>query len=282
MVFSVASFNINSVRLRAPLLRDWLAEHRPDVVGLQEIKCETKLFPHADLATIGDDLAYDIFVHGQKSYNGVALLIKKNKDAPPPRLIREHLFSPTTCDQQEAEPHPARYIEAEVNHMRLINIYAPNGNPVHDDSGGHSEKFLYKISWLKELKRYIEQELLANDIPTLVFGDFNVCPEDIDCYDATAMAGDALLQPESRAAFRGLLSIGLIDLFRSHHPREELCYSYWDYQAGAFQKNNGLRIDFILASPALADSLTQVTIDNAPRHREKPSDHTPVVAQFAL
>ncbi|MGI9461851.1 MAG: exodeoxyribonuclease III [Alphaproteobacteria bacterium] len=269
MVFSVASFNVNSVRVRLPILQTWLTQHQPDVLALQEIKCEEKNFPATDLQLVAG-VDYDIFVVGQKSYNGVAMLCKKKYAA---KLINHQLM---------ADMAQSRFLDIAVNGVRVINIYAPNGNPVFaNDQTTHSEKFLYKINWLQSLYDYL-QPMADNEIPFLMVGDYNICPEDIDCYDANLLKNDALLQPESRAAFRHLQFLGLIDLFRGQHPREPMCYSYWDYTKGAFQKNNGLRIDHCLATAQLADRLTDIVIDQKPRHAEQPSDHTPIIAYFDI
>ncbi|MDI9313621.1 MAG: exodeoxyribonuclease III [Hydrotalea sp.] len=272
MTFSVATFNINSVRIRVPLLLSWLAKNKPDVLCLQEIKCEEKDFPLMELQHVADGLDYDIFILGQKSYNGVATFVKKTHGA---KLISNKL-----PNDPPALTH-SRFLDIAVNGIRVINIYAPNGNPVFDDGGKHSEKFTYKIDWLTALHDYLAN-LARGETPVVIVGDYNICPEDIDCYDTKKMAGDALLHPESRAAFRRLQSIGLIDLFRAQYPDEPMCYSYWDYTGGAFQKNNGLRIDHCMATAQLADRLTAITIDQDPRHAEKPSDHTPVIAVFDL
>ena len=225
-----------------------------------------------ELQRVADGLDYDIFILGQKSYNGVATLVKKEHGA---KLITNQL-----PNDPPTKTH-SRFIDIMARGIRVINIYAPNGNPVFDEHGKHHEKFMYKLDWLSALHDYVAG-LIKNETPMVMVGDYNICPEDIDCYDPEKMAGDALLQPQSRAAFRRLQAMGLVDLFRAHHPGEPMCYTYWDYTGGAFQKNNGLRIDHCLATAQLADRMTDIMVDAAPRHAEKPSDHTPVVARFGI
>ena len=248
----IATFNVNSVRARLPNLLAWLEEAQPDIVCLQEIKVETDSFPLMEIKAAG----YEALIHGQKSYNGVAILSRQ-----PLELVSTSL--------DEADPL-ARYIEARLGNMHIINIYAPNGNPLG------SEKFPYKLAWMDKLTARA-RTLLVSEIPFLITGDFNIIPEDQDCYNPAAWTGDALFQPESRAAWRRLLNLGLYDAFRSIYPHAPEAYTFWDYQAGAWPRNLGIRIDHALLSPQLIDHLQETTIDKTPRGQEKASDHTPFI-----
>lgn len=246
----IATFNVNSVRARLANLEAWLASAQPDIVCLQEIKCETELFP----AIAG----YHALAHGQKSYNGVAILSRE-----PAELVRNSL---------NADDPQSRYLEVRIGGITIINIYAPNGNPLG------SEKFPYKLDWLARLTARAK-ELLAAEEPFLITGDYNIIPEELDCYNPANWLGDALFQPESRAAYRRLLNLGLYDAFRALHPTAAE-YTFWDYQAGAWQRNNGIRIDHALLSPKLADRLVSCSIDKNPRGEEKASDHIPLIVEL--
>jgi exodeoxyribonuclease III len=245
----LATFNVNSIRARLPNVLAWLESATPDAVLVQEIKCEDADFPLMEITAAG----YEALIKGQKAYHGVALLTRT-----PASLVLD------TLDNGEA-----RYLEADYMGLRLINIYAPNGNPLG------SEKFPYKLGWLAKLEARLKT-LLADEVPFLVGGDFNIIPEELDCYNAAAWKGDALFQPESRAAYRRLLNLGLYDAFRALHPTA-LEYTFWDYQGGAWPQNHGIRIDHFLLSPLVADRLLQCSIDKAPRGAEKASDHTPLI-----
>jgi exodeoxyribonuclease-3 len=245
----IATFNVNSIRARLANLLTWLEAAKPDAVILQEIKCEAQDFPALELKAAG----YEALIKGQKAYHGVAILTR----------------IPTTIVKDTLDAGEARYLEADWQGLRLINIYAPNGNPMG------SEKFPYKLGWLAKLETRLK-ELLSQEVPFLVGGDFNIIPEDIDCYSPSAWANDALFQPESRTAYRRLLNLGLYDAYRALHPTTQE-YTFWDYQAGAWPQNHGIRIDHFLLSPLLADRLLQCNIDKAPRSAEKASDHTPVI-----
>jgi len=248
----IATWNVNSVKVRLPRLIDWLGRAQPDVVLLQELKCVDDAFPCAAL----EELGYNLALHGQKTYNGVAILAKR-----PIEDVRRGLPGGDGDVQ-------ARYIEATVGGVRVASIYLPNGNPVD------TEKFAYKLAWLDRLHAHA-QALLEAEETFVLGGDYNVCPEDRDCYDPIAFANDALCRPESRGRFRALVYLGLTEAFRAFHPRE-VAYSYWDYQGGAWEKDHGLRIDHLLASPQAADRLKAAGIDRTPRGMERPSDHTPV------
>lgn len=261
----IATWNVNSVKARLPLVTGWLREAQPDVVLLQELKCETDAFPALEFA----DLGYTGIVVGQKSYNGVALLSKLPIDADAGVLTRL---------PGEPEDEQARYIEATVTAaqggVRIASLYLPNGNPV----GG--EKYFYKLRWLERLKTRAT-ELLATGRPFVLGGDFNIIPAPEDVYDPAAWEEDALFRLESRRKFRELLNLGLTDAFRARHPGEPRAYSFWDYQQGCWPRDCGLRIDHFLLSPQSADRLVTCTIDRGPRARDKASDHTPVVVELA-
>jgi exodeoxyribonuclease III len=267
--FHAVTWNINSVRLRLPLLLDFLSTHTPDVVSLQEIKTVNETFPFAEIEALG----YNCAVYGQKSYNGVALLSKTpfedvTRGLPP---------------LEEDEP-PARYIEAVVpfqgSIVRVTSIYAPNGNPVYSDAGDFSAKYAYKLRWHEALNRHA-QALLKYEEPLLLSGDFNIIPAPEDVHDPAAWEGDALYRPESRAVFHALKHQGFIDAVRICAPFDE-AYTFWDYQVGAWAKNNGIRIDHHLLSSYAANHLSEVILHKNERSREKPSDHVPVSVYLNL
>lgn len=251
----IASWNVNSIKARLDHAGSWLERHRPDVLMLQELKGLE--FPAEAFAAQGYESAFV----SQKSYNGVAMLSRR------PLEIVARALPGDEADEQ------ARYLEADLDGVRLINIYLPNGNPVG------TEKFTYKLAWMKRLHRRLAA-LRQDGVPVAVGGDFNVIPADRDCHDPQAWADDALFQPESRAWFRALLSLGYYDAFRVLHE-EGGHYTFWDYQAGAWPANKGIRIDHFLLSPCLTDRLESCTIDAAPRGMERASDHTPIVVEWA-
>ena len=252
----IATWNVNSVKARLEAATAWLKEAVPDVVCLQEIKCTDDTFP----AAIFEDLGYNCAVHGQKTYNGVAILSKRPLEDVTPRL-----------PGGDGDEH-ARYLEALVpgdkGMLRVASIYAPNGNPIGTD------KFAYKLAWLERLCARA-RALLAFEEPVALMGDYNVIPMPEDCYDPAAWANDALFQPESRAALRRVENLGYTDAFRACNA-QPYQYTFWDYQAGAWQKDHGIRIDHILLSPQALDRLKACAIDKRVRGREKPSDHVPV------
>lgn len=254
----LATWNVNSVRARLPLVLDWLAEATPDIVLFQELKCETSAFPTAALAAAG----YAGLVVGQKSYNGVALLARAPLTVTP---VCDHLPGDATDEQ-------ARYVEGEVAGLRVASLYVPNGNPVD------SAKYPYKLAWMARL-RTRAQALLTEGVPLILGGDFNVIPAAEDVYDPQGWAEDALFRLDTRRSYRALLNLGLTDAFRALHPQARAAYSFWDYQGGAWPRNQGLRIDHFLIAPAVVDRLDACTIDRAPRARDKASDHTPVVLE---
>jgi exodeoxyribonuclease-3 len=248
----IATWNVNSIKARLPRVLEWLETAQPDVALLQELKVTDEAFPREPI----EDLGYNIATHGQKTYNGVAILSKR-----PIEDVQRGLPGDDGDEQ-------ARYIEATVDTVRVASIYLPNGNPTD------SEKFPYKLAWMDRLIEHA-RGLLRLEEATVLGGDYNVIPEDRDCYDPAGFAADALCRPESRARWRQLQYLGLTEAFRARHP-ELTAYSYWDYQRGAWQKDNGVRIDHLLLSPQAADRLGEVAIDRAPRGKERPSDHTPV------
>jgi len=256
----VSSFNVNSLKARLGNLKDWLKEAGPDVVCLQETKCTDDTFPRGEI----EDLGYNVVFHGQKTYNGVAILSKHPIDEAIPGL-----------PGGDGDEH-ARYLEAVISidggALRVASIYLPNGNPIG------TEKFAYKLAWMDRLIAHAT-ELLKYEEPLILAGDYNVIPMPEDCFDPKAWEGDALFQPESRAKFRELLNLGLTDAFRACH-KEPHRYTFWDYQAGCWPKDKGIRIDHLLLSPQAADRLKACDIDKEPRGREKPSDHTPIWAEF--
>jgi exodeoxyribonuclease III len=252
----IATWNVNSIKARLEPAVAWLKAAKPDVVCLQEIKSTDDTFPRETFEALG----YNCAVHGQKTYNGVAILSKRPLEDVTPRL-----------KGNDADDH-ARYIEALVTGdkgvLRIASIYAPNGNPLG------TEKFTYKLGWLERLYGHA-RDLLANEEPLALMGDYNIIPEDKDCYDPKAWLGDALFQPQSKAALRKIEYLGFTDAFRARHG-EAGQYTFWDYQAGSWRKNQGIRIDHILLSPQAADRLAACEIDRDVRDGEKPSDHVPI------
>ena len=250
---TIATWNVNSINARLPNVLDWLGTAQPDIALLQEIKCVDPAFPTEAVGELG----YNAAVHGQKSYNGVAILARR-----PIEDVRRGLPGDEGDEQ-------ARYLEATVGDLRVATIYLPNGNPIG------TEKFAYKLAWMNRLRAHAAA-LLDLDQPVVLGGDYNVIPEPEDCHDPKAWAGDALFQPESRRALRAILHLGYTEAFRALHPDERGAYSFWDYQGGAFQLDHGIRIDHLLLSPQAADRLLACAIDKAPRRQPKASDHTPV------
>jgi exodeoxyribonuclease III len=257
----IATFNINGVKARLPALLDWLNGSEADVVALQEIKCEDHAFPRLEI----EERGWNVAVHGQKGFNGVALLSRRPLEAVATGLPGDD------ADQQ------ARWIEAtvsgETGALRVCGLYLPNGNPAP------GPKYDYKLAWMARLEARV-RALLAEETPAALVGDYNVIPEPRDTYSPQAWADDALFLPETRAAFRRIVHLGLTDAFRA--LCEETAYSFWDYQGGAWRNNRGIRIDHILLTPQAADRLRAVGIDRSVRGGEKPSDHVPVWATLAL
>ena len=255
----IATFNVNSIKARLGNLKDWLDEAKPDIACLQEIKCIDDAFPKGEI----EELGYNVAVHGQKTYNGVAI------------LSRHPLEDVTAGLPGDKSDEQARYLEAIVSVdggvVRVASIYLPNGN-------GGEDKYAYKLKWMDRLIKHA-RDLLSHEEPLVLAGDYNVIPTEDDVYDPVAWAEDALFLPQTRAKFHELLNLGLTDAFRACHT-EAHRYSFWDYQRGAWQKDHGLRIDHLLLSPQAVDRLTGCDIDRAVRGREKPSDHVPVWASF--
>ena len=252
----IATWNVNSIKARLPNVLEWLKAAEPDVVCLQEIKCLTENFPRLEI----EDAGYSVAVHGQKTYNGVAILARGNIED-----VRTGL--PGVSEDEQA-----RYIEGVVEldgrMVRVASIYLPNGNPVD------SEKFPYKLRWMDALRDHAA-DLLTLEEAVVLAGDYNIIPEDGDVYDPDRWRDDALFRLESRRKFRAILNLGYTEAYRTLH-REIGRYTFWDYQGGAWQKGFGLRIDHLLLSPQATDLLDACDIDTAPRGKPKASDHTPI------
>lgn len=252
----IATFNINGIKARIGALSDWLKEAEPDVAVLQEIKSVDENFPREHF----EDLGYTVETHGQKSFNGVAILS---------RLPLEDVSRGLPGDPQDEQ---ARWIEATVmgerDAVRICGLYLPNGNPAP------GPKYDYKLAWMERLHARAKS-LMADESPALITGDFNIIPQSEDAEKPAEWEEDALFRPQSRAAFRRIMHLGFTEAFRARHP-EPGHYSFWDYQAGAWQRNNGIRIDHFLLTPSCADMLTDCQIDSAVRGKDKPSDHVPV------
>ena len=252
----IATWNVNSIKQRIDSAQTWLKERQPDLVCLQETKCVDEAFPRMEFEALG----YNVAVHGQKTFNGVALLSKYRFDEVNAGLPGD-----------KGDDH-ARFIEAVVTTaegaLRIASIYLPNGNPPQTD------KYTYKIAWMRRLAAYARERLLLEE-PLVLAGDYNVIPAAADARNPQAWTEDALYLPQTRDEFRALVNLGLTDAVRASSDEAGL-YTFWDYQAGAWQKNNGIRIDHVLLSPRAADRLNDVGIDRHVRTWEKPSDHVPV------
>ncbi len=252
----IATWNVNSVRQRLDSLQAWLKERAPDIVCLQEIKCQDDAFPREPLEALG----YNVAVHGQKTFNGVALLSKLPFDEVAPGLIG---------DESDVQ---ARFLEALVSTkngvVRVVSLYLPNGNPAPGD------KYDYKLRWMDRLNAFAADRLKLEE-PLVLAGDYNVIPAPRDAKRPKAWVNDALFLPPTREKFRSLINLGFTDAIRATSDDGGL-YSFWDYQAGAWQKNDGIRIDHLLLSPQAADKLVDAGIDKHVRSWDKPSDHVPV------
>jgi exodeoxyribonuclease III len=251
-VLKIATFNVNGIRSRLPHLLTWLEREAPDVACLQELKMASETFPIGDLRMAG----YEAIWHGQRSWNGVAILARGTQ---PKERCRVLPGDPT-------DEH-SRYIEAEVHGILVGCLYLPNGNPQP------GPKFEYKLKWFERLIAHAS-ELVASPQPVVLCGDYNVVPTDFDIYNPRSWLKDALLQPESRAAYQRMLDQGWLDALRAKHPDERI-YTFWDYFRQAWQRNAGLRIDHLLLNRALAEHLVDAGIDTWMRALEKPSDHAP-------
>jgi exodeoxyribonuclease-3 len=254
----IASWNLNSVKARLPHLLAFLEDARPDVLCLQETKCLAQDFPALELKGLG----YNIEAIGQRSYNGVALVSNR----PAERVVTSLLGN-----DEDEQP---RYIEASFGAVRVASVYLPNGNPVG------TEKFSYKLAWMERLIEHT-RELLRFEIPFVLAGDYNICPTDDDVYDPVAFRDDALCRLEARSRFHALLYLGLTDAYRVFHA-EPHRYTFWDYQAGRWHRDEGLRIDHLLLSPHATDRIAACDIDKKPRAKERSSDHTPVWCELAV
>lgn len=255
----IATFNINGIGARLPALLQWLQETQPDVACLQELKAPQEKFPEAALQEIG----YEAIWQGQKSWNGVAILARGVK----PQEIRRGLPG-------DPEDEQSRYIEALVNGVRICGLYLPNGNPAP------GPKFDYKLQWFERLITHAAG-LMQDGAPTVIAGDFNVMPTDLDVYKPERWLDDALFRPETRDAFHRLVAQGWTDALRTMHPGETI-YTFWDYFRNAYGRNAGIRIDHLLLSPSLAPLLRSAEVDRDVRGREKPSDHAPVWVELDL
>lgn len=253
----LATWNVNSIRVRLPQVLDWLRAHRPDVIGLQETKVPDEQFPAEPFRELG----YHALYRGQSAYNGVAILSRT-----PATDVLAAL--PGKDDGQ------CRFLAARFAELRVVNVYVPNGEAVGSD------KYAYKLAWLAALRDYLSGELARTPL-LAVIGDFNIAPEERDVHDPKLWQDRVLFSEPERAAFRALIALGLVDVFRRFEQPEK-SFSWWDYRLHAFRRNLGLRIDHILASPALAERARACRIDTAPRALERPSDHAPVVAEFEL
>lgn len=258
----VATWNVNSVKIRVENTLAWLKERDPDIVCLQELKCVDEAFPRESFESAG----YNVATHGQKTYNGVAILSKLPLEDVTPRLPGDD------SDEQ------ARYLEAVVSTgsgaVRVASLYLPNGNPLG------TEKFTYKLAWMDRLIRHARARLALEE-PFLLCGDYNVIPMPEDAKNPKDWVNDALFQPESRGKLREFAALGFTDALRACDDTPGL-YSFWDYQAGAWQRNNGIRIDHLMLSPQATDRLVTAGIDRDVRGWEKPSDHVPVWCEISV
>ncbi len=251
----ISTWNVNSLRVRIEHVCDWLQQNRPDVLALQELKLTNDLFPYEQIVSIG----YKAVVNGQKTYNGVAILSREE----PVDLVTE---LPDFEDQQR------RVLAATIGDYRVVNLYVPNGQTVDSD------KYIYKLNWLEALHDFLQKQISV--FPNLVvLGDFNIAPEDRDVHDPEGWKGNVLVSDEERNALKKILDLGLVDTFRQFDQADNI-FSWWDYRAGAFRRNKGLRIDLVLASKRLAEKCRSSDVDIEPRTLERPSDHAPVSAVF--
>tara|TARA_B110000438_G_scaffold277924_1_gene300977 strand:+ start:371 stop:1147 length:777 start_codon:yes stop_codon:yes gene_type:complete len=251
----IATWNVNSIRARIINIKSYLLSSKPDIVLLQEIKTQEETYPFDEIKKLG----YISYVSGQKSYNGVAILSKKKIDGIDISLPGD------TIKQ-------ARIISAKIKiknkNITLINVYVPNGNPVD------TEKYIYKMKWLELLIKYLQKKI-KNDEQVLICGDFNIIPEDIDVYDSKKYENDALFRIEIRKKYREIINLGFVDIFRLFNKKQDN-YTFWDYMSGSWQKNNGLRIDHMLATNNIIDQIKKIEIKMNIRNQIKPSDHVPV------
>ncbi len=252
----IATWNVNSLRVRLPQVLDWLAAEQPDVLAVQETKVADEQFPVMELRAAG----YEAVFTGEKAYNGVALITRLPVHGPVLKAL------PGIADPQQ------RLLAADLDGVHVVNVYVPNGQALGSDA------YDYKLDWLERLHRYLA-DVLAAGRELIVLGDFNVAPEDQDVYDPLLWANSVLFSGPERAAFHRLLDLGLVDVLRARNPHG-VVYTWWDYRFNAFRRNRGLRIDHLLASPALAARCVSAMVDTRPRAAERPSDHAPLLAEF--
>lgn len=257
----IVTWNINGVRARIENLCAWLKESDPDIVCLQEIKSVDENFPRLEIEALG----YHVETHGQKGFNGVAILSKVSPDEVTRGLPGD--------DSDEQSRFMEAVFSTEKGALRVCSIYLPNGNPPDDPV-----KYPYKLAWMARLEAFAKSRLTLEE-PLVLAGDYNVIPEPHDCYDPAAWAGDALFLPQTRQAFRRIENLGFTDALRASSDGVPV-YTFWDYQAGAWQKNNGIRIDHLMLSPEAANRLKSVAVEKHVRAWEKPSDHVPVAGYF--
>ena len=256
MTLKIASFNVNSIKMRLQNVLEWLESSKTDIILMQETNTIDENFPYLDFNKKG----FEVTFCGQKSYNGVAIASKFQIEE-----LSRHL---PYYDEIKVEDNQARFLKVKIENINIICIYLPNGNPAPGD------KYEYKISWMRRLIKYA-REIYEKNEPLLIGGDFNVIQSEIDCYDLGKWTNDALYLEPTRKKMKELINVGFIDSFRLLHPNLKE-FSFWDYQAGAWQKDNGIRIDFFLISPEIVDRLLNAGIDKKPRGKEKPSYHTPI------
>ena len=256
----ISSWNVNSVRARIENIKDYLNKFSPNILLMQEIKTEEKNFPFNEF----EDLGYHSYVFGQKSYNGVAIISKKKLENVSTDIIKDKLKQARTISAE---------FEFKKRKILVINIYTPNGNPVD------TEKYDYKKKWLSDLTKVLKKLGQKNE-NIILSGDFNVIPAAEDVYNAKSFEDDALFRLEIRKKYREILNMGYVDSYRHKYPDTE-GYTFWDYMRGAWQKNNGMRIDHFLLSNSLINILKNVSINKTPRGKEKPSDHTPIEIELA-
>lgn len=259
-IFKIATWNVNSLRVRLEQVLTWLGAERPEVLALQETKLVDEDFPLSAIQNMG----YTAIFSGQKTYNGVALLVSHRGFS----ASISHVFK----DIPEITDPQRRVIGAVIDDVRILNVYVPNGEKIT------SEKYQYKLHWLTKLDAFLKNELIQYP-RVIVLGDFNIAPEAIDVHDPASWEGQVLFSQLERKAFKDILQAGFKDCFREKNP-EEKTFSWWDYRLNAYQRNRGLRIDHVLASHAIISSCTKCYIDTTPRTWVRPSDHAPVVAEF--
>ncbi|WP_092486221.1 exodeoxyribonuclease III [Candidatus Ichthyocystis hellenicum] len=253
----IATWNLNSLNVRLPHLLKWLDKHRPDFIGLQELKMQHDNFP----VDIFNKEGYDCYWMGQKTFNGVAILSRHS-------ILSTHNVLPELNEEQK------RAISIETNHGYFINLYCPNGR----EKG--SASFEYKMMWYAQLSQYL-REIIKTQKMCIVCGDFNIAPAEVDIYDHTRFEDTILCTPEEKSCFQDIINIGFIDVFREMNPKERQ-YSWWDYRGGSFRQNKGARIDHILIDNEHNNCVTGCYIDTEPRKEDRPSDHTPVIMEISI